>query len=101
MNKFYIEKIQNIRSSLPVSNEDPLQKLKGMMRFRNSTFSIHPAHPDLVDTILSNIRNSKACGLDEIDTYVMKLIKPFVVPAVTHKINLSIGTSTFPEKWKY
>ena len=72
-----------------------------MMRGRHISFSFLPVHPDLVAEIISGLKNSKSCGLDNIDTYILKLIKPHIVPAVTHIINLSIQTSTFPEDWKY
>ena len=60
------------------------------------TFSVLPVHPDLIDEIMSNLRNSKSCGLDLINTYILKLIKPYIVPAVTHIVYLSIL-----EKWKF
>ena len=101
MNNFYIDKIKLIRSSLPVSNSDPLKKLKMMVKNSKSEFSVRPVHPDLIDKVISNLKNSKSSGLDNIDTYILKLIKPSIVPAVTHIVNLSIQTSTFPSKWKY
>ena len=101
MNNYYIDKIESIRASLPTCNEDPLKKLKMIMSNRKSTFSALPVHPDLIGHILSNLKNSKSSGVDNIDTYILKLIKPYVIPAVTHIINLSIQTSTFPKKWKY
>ena len=101
MNKFYIDKVNSIRASLPNSIDDPLRKLKLMMRGRQLSFSVLPVHPDMVAETISALRNSKSCGLDNIDTYVLKLIKPHIIPAVTHIINLSIETSTFPEAWKY
>ena len=101
MNNFYINKIRRIRENLPPINEDPLKKMKLMMENKNSTFSLLPVHPDLVEKIISLLRNSKSSGLDNIDTFILKLIKPEIVPAVTHIINLSIQTSTFPTGWKY
>ena len=34
------------------------------------------------------------------DTYIIKLIKPDILPAITHIINLSIYTQIFPTLWK-
>ena len=44
--------------------------------------------------------NSTSFGLDNIDTYIIKLIKPEILPALTHVINLSILNQEFPSQWK-
>ena len=46
------------------------------------------------------LKNSKSCGLDNIDTYILKLTRKFIVPALTHIVNLSISTQTFPKAYK-
>ena len=38
--------------------------------------------------------------MDLIDTKVIKLIRPAIVPALTHIINLSISSKQFPSYWK-
>ena len=101
MNNFYISKVRKIRENIPKSDGDPLKVLKLMMQNKSSKFSIKPVHPDLVLRILSNLKNSKSSGVDNIDTYILKMIAPMIVPALTHIINLSIETSTFPQNWKY
>ena len=101
MNNFYIDKIRRIRENLPPITGDPLKKLKTMMKDNRSIFKLLPVHPDLVEKIITELRNSKSSGLDNIDTYILKLIKPEIVPAVTHIINLSIKSTTFPRSWKY
>ena len=49
---------------------------------------------------MKNLKNSKSCGLDNIDTYILKLTRKFIVPALTHIFNLSISTQTFPKAYK-
>ena len=46
------------------------------------------------------MNNSSAFGLDCIDTSVIKLVKPEILPALTHIVNLSITTRKFPDAWK-
>ena len=89
-NEFFIEKINTIRENMPASDADPLQKLKRLMSYNQSSFSLSPAHPDEVDKIFGDLSNSTSFGLDNIDTYIIKLIKPEILPALTHVINLSI-----------
>ena len=56
--------------------------------------------PDQAEKIISSLKNSKASGVDMVDTYVLKLVKADIVPAVCHIINLSLQTNKFPSKWK-
>ena len=101
MNNFYIEKVQTIRENLPEARIDPLHELRKQMRDSNKQFSIKPVHPDLILKILTGLRNSKAAGVDHMDTYVLKLITSEITPAITHIVNLSITNSTFPNIWKH
>ena len=40
------------------------------------------------------------CGLDEVETYIVKLIAKDILPALTHIVNLSIRDASFPTSWK-
>ena len=70
------------------------------MNYRNCKFSLKPVHPDLVDKMIRKLKNSGSVGLDYIDTKIIKLARAELVPAITHIINLSINTSTFPAQFK-
>ena len=71
------------------------------MRSLDKSFTLRPIHPDLVRKTISELRNSKATGFDNIDTYILKLICDEVTPSITHIINLSIRSSKFPRIWKH
>ena len=101
MNNFYINKVNQIRENLPYSNIDPLQQLRQMRNGSNSLFTLQPVHPELVCKIIGELRNSKSTGLDNIDTFVLKIVRNEITPAVTHIVNLSINSSTFPTLWKH
>ena len=75
--------------------------MKLLRQDSSSVFTLQPVHPDLVGKIIGNLRNSKSTGIDTIDTYVLKLVKDEITPAVTHIVNLSIRNSVFPSQWKY
>ena len=60
-------------------------------------FNLTTVHPDEIMEIISRLSNSSSFGLDNIDSYVIKLIKNEITPAITHLINLSIMTKQFPE----
>ena len=99
-NNYFINKVSQIRENLPHQVSDPLSKLKYLMKDRKCSFQLKSIHPDTIELILSNLKNSKSSGLDSIDTFILKLAGPNIIPALTHIINLSIGTQQFPSSWK-
>ena len=40
-------------------------------------------------------------GFDDIDAYILKMVKSELTPAITHIVNMSIRSSVFPSIWKY
>ena len=100
MNNFFVIKIATIRQGLPPPTDDPLITLQYIMRDRTSIFSLSSVHPDTVRKIILQLKNSKSCGVDNIDTYILKLMVDDVLPAVTHIVNLSIQQAAFPSQYK-
>ena len=99
-NEFFINKVEQIRENLPYQVSDPLEKLRSLMKNRKCTFNLQAVHPETVEKVLSSLKNSKSCGLDTIDTFTLKLAAPIIIPALTHLVNLSLATQTFPTFWK-
>ena len=99
-NEYFIEKVRQIQGNMAQPTADPLKRLKSLMVGRKCSFSLSRVYPDQVDTIISNLNNTTAFGFDQIDTFILKLIRPEIVPAVTHILNLSISTRVFPRSWK-
>ena len=98
-NKFFINKIELIQQNLPASMSDPLACLKGIMQHQYS-FSLKTVHPETVEKIVMSLKNSKSAGLDNLDTQIVKISLPYILPALTHIINLSVVSGCFPSKWK-
>ena len=99
-NDFFVNKVKQIQENLPAQSADPLAKLRLLMRNRSCSFQLKAVHPETVEKILSGLKNSKSCGLDTIDTFTLKLAGPYILPALTHLVNLSITSQTFPTVWK-
>ena len=97
-NKFFLDKIDTIKMNLPLPTMDPLSKLKALMSDRRCSFSFQPVHPDSIEKVIDKLKNSNSFGLDRIDTKIIKLIKPYILPSITHVINLSLETKVFPKK---
>ena len=70
------------------------------MKNRACSLELTAVHPDLVLEVLSNMKTSSSCGIDEIGSSVLKLVKTEITPVLTHIINLSISQQTFPSVWK-
>ena len=101
MNKFFLEKVKKLRESIPLTDYDPLSKMRESMRERTCTFKFNLVSVQLVTNIISNLRCSKATGLDFIDVKNMKAISAEISPCLAHIINLSITTNTFPDVYKH
>ena len=96
MNNYFVSKVIKIQENLPPQTDDPLKTLKKVMKNKNTIFSLEAVSPDTVKQIISGLKNSKSSGIDNLDTYVIKLIVDEILPAVTHIVNLSIQKSVFP-----
>ena len=101
MNRFFLDKIKRLRNSIPAVLTDPLAKMKEAMRSRSCSLHLKSVTVEDVLKIISSLKNSSATGVDYIDTRTVKLSADLIAPALTHIINLSITTSTFPNIWKY
>ena len=100
MNNFFVNKVKQLRQNLPRNVGDPLALVRKLMRTRNCSFEFKSVHPDEVNEIIKNLKNSKSCGTDNIDTYIIKLAREELVPVITHIINLSLSQPLFPRVWK-
>ena len=100
MNNHFVNKVRSIRKNLPPSSGDPFQIIRQNMQNKSCKFQFQSVHPDVVLGILSSLKNTKSCGIDNIDSYVLKIAKFELVPAITHIVNLCISTGTFPQQWK-
>ena len=101
MNRFFINKIKELRRKIPVANSDPLKFLREAMSDRKCKFRMKPEALADVVKLIKGLKNSSATGVDFIDTRTIKLGAEILAPAIQHIINLSISSSTYPELWKW
>ena len=100
MNNFFIGKVDNLRKKLSPSSGDPLLLVRKLMRHRTCSLNLKPVHPDQVLEIISKLKSSSSCGIDDIDSHIIKLVKREITPVITHIVNLSISQQAFPSMWK-
>lgn len=90
-NHYFVDKVKKIMRDTPAQTSDPLSQLKILLRNRSSVFELKAAHPDEVAKTVLQLKNSKSSGIDTIDSEILKLALPYILPALTHIINLSIS----------
>ena len=98
-NKYYKDKVAKIRQKLPAKGNPTagLHKLMEERPFpRTKGLDLRAVMPFQVNKIIQQLKNSKSSGLDNIDTFIIKLTRLYIVPAITHIINTSIRTHQFP-----
>ena len=100
MNQYFVNKVRNLRGNLPDNPGNPLTLVSNLMRNRRCSLKLSSVHPDQIIKIISSLKSSSSCGLDSIDTKIIKLVKHQLLPVITHIVNLSISQRRFPCTWK-
>lgn len=102
-NNYYITKVEKIRNALP-SIGDPTKTLKDVMnhraRPRTKSLILECATQQEIDAIIKTMKPSKVTGIDHINTNTIKLLRPLLLEPITHIINLSLQSNTFPSVYK-
>ena len=94
-NTFFVSKITKLTGNIPRIQEDPLSKIKEIFKYKKSEFHLRSVHPDEVLSEIANLKSSKSCGLDNIDSYIIKLAKFELTPAITYIVNLAFKQGKF------
>ena len=89
----YIDKVKTIRRSMQDLGRDPLAVLKKSLAGNQVSFTSQAITPEQVDKIIRDLKNSKASGIDNLDTYILKLTRKTIVSSVCHILNLSLQTN--------
>ena len=103
--KYYVDKVVDIKSRLPRVNIDPLWALKrAYLRWQPTTgkptFNLKTVTMQDVSKMIKALKKSHAFGNDNFDAMIVKVGAPVILPVITHVINLSLTTLTFPARWK-
>ena len=101
MNKFFLEKVRKLREGIPVTNTDPLARMRESMASRSCSFRFKQVTVQQMAKIVTGLRNSKATGTDHIDVASLKLVAKEIAPCLAHITNISVSSNTFPSSFKY
>ena len=100
MNKFFVEKIHNIRSSItPLPNN--FEKCTEIMENKNCKLGLSFASQAKINNMLKSLNNSKSLSLDGLDNVSVKLAANIIDKPLHHIVTLSIMQNRFPTCWKF
>ena len=101
-NKFYIDKLNKIRSLFKHPINDPAAGLRLMVKNKNleNTFKIQPIGRPQLHNILKDMNATKSAGLDGISMKLVKEYQSILEPALLNIVNQSITHNTFPSTLK-
>ena len=94
---YFVDKIETSRFKFPDKVQNIPQVQKPEIRSKMNVFE-RASEDKIKKLILSS--SSKSCDLDPIPTSVLKNCLDILISPITDKINISMGTSTFPQNFK-
>ena len=99
MNKYFIEKVQMLRNkivTLPLN----LEHTRKVMSGKKCKLSFDLVSQKKVLNIMKSLKSSRYPGIDELDSYTLKLAADYVLPCVHHIVTLSLMQRKFPSAFK-
>ncbi|CAH2237403.1 jg11259 [Pararge aegeria aegeria] len=81
-------------------NEDSLPANLNLAKTPRDSFYMQPTDEAEIESLILQLDNKKAPGIDNIDNELVKQIKKEILKPLADIFNLSISTGTFPEIWK-
>ena len=79
----------------------PLAKLDEIMLNKNCKMGLNHVSLAKVKKIIKGLSSSKGTGIDELDSFSVKLAVEFIAQPIHHIICLSINQSKFSDSWKF
>ncbi|XP_063531092.1 uncharacterized protein LOC134742088 [Cydia strobilella] len=96
MNDYFI----NITVSKSNVNSNNVRNVTNTIDNYSSSIFLRPVDAKEVFKIIMSLKNSRSSGYDDITTYILKLIAPWICQPIAHIINLSFDQAVFPEQLK-
>ena len=100
MNKYFWTKVETLRRGIPISYEDPLNRVRESMIGKQCKFQFRKVTVEEIKKAIIGMKTSTATGIDWIDSNCLKAVVDIIAPAMTHITNLSIVSKTFPNCYK-
>ena len=106
VNKFFIDKIRQIKEELAPQNEgdDPMKELKHFIKNKTipeEGFKLQEVGEEDMKKLLKKMKGKKSCGLDWICGYSLKSVSDVIEPELRELVNLTIRKNSYTNSWKY
>lgn len=95
-NNFFIDSVHELANNF----RDSETTLEEIQLTNPGLFKIREVPSDKIKTIITNMCNSKAQDIYNLNMALVKKHQCELLVPITHLVNLSIRTNTFPECWK-
>ncbi len=99
-NAFFLNKVKKIRENVPKIDGCPLAGVKKRISNKKHYFSLSTVNEEKIISVIRNLKNSAATGVDDIPTHLLKLGAKILAVPLTWIINVSITSGKFPSLWK-
>ena len=99
-NKYFLDKIENIRKNFSPSNDMALKILANLVEKPNTSFNFKPTDVYTIYNIIDKSKNSKSSGADSITMSVLKSCPQMSARIICHIFNNMIRTNQYPKRLK-
>ena len=101
-NEIFVNKVKKINNDIPPNylKKDPLVRLRqwlGKREMPPSEFELKNINKE-VKRLVKKLKGSRSCGVDQIDSFSLKLASSYIEDVLLHLVNLSL--IKYPEGWK-
>ena len=101
-NEIFLSKVQRLKSAISSDNSrKPIDSLTTWLSKRElplNTFSFKPVDITSLRKFIKKLKGSRSSGIDQIDSFSIKLAAPYIEDVLLHLVNLSLVT--YPQSWK-
>ena len=99
-NDFFVNIAENLKEPVPPSDHEKLKNYCSSKLPADTFFNMPMLNNEKVLKFLNGLDVSKSTGADDVGPRLLRMAAPFITDSLTYICNLSIKTSTFPDKWK-
>ncbi len=96
-NKYFVELGPKLAEKIRLPNNN--LKLKAPVSVKESIV-LYDTNPTEIHNIISSLKNTSACGVDEIPVSAIKSVSDHICPILANLINHSISEGIFPDSLK-
>jgi len=96
-NNYFTDIGPSLVKKIPTSNQLTAQKEHIT---KKDTMVLFPTDSHEIKTIISNLKRSSSCGIDQVPSLVVKSVSDSLSPVLAALINRSLTTGTFPDALK-